>query len=350
MNSYGLTKHYKQHKFGNVSDKWHLYLSAYDRLFFSLRELPVSILEIGVQNGGSLDIWAAYFVNATVIIGCDSNPKCAEIPFASERAHVVVGDINNFTTIQDILAFAPAFDVVIDDASHMNGDVIRTFLSLFEHVNDGGFYIVEDLHCSYWEEYGGGLFHATSSYGFFKALVDVCNVEHWGVDMQPAQYFRALGFDVTENLDCLKHIHAIEFMNSLCIIHKKDPASNVLGPRCISGDRETVCAIKHLNGEAIDVPDQRGNPKSQPVAKVSVAATPKLDPANGALAADLEKVITALRHELEKRDEIISRQNCQIQQMQIQQSQLHEELIRAEAQLALLKDDLLSEQNGIEVL
>ena len=49
-----------EHK-GKISDKWNLYLDIYERIFCSLRNKPISLLEIGIQNGGSLEIWASYF-------------------------------------------------------------------------------------------------------------------------------------------------------------------------------------------------------------------------------------------------------------------------------------------------
>lgn len=62
-----LAQLYATHE-GFVSDKWDIYLSEYERLFNRLRSEPVSVLEIGVQNGGSVEIWSKYFPNATSII------------------------------------------------------------------------------------------------------------------------------------------------------------------------------------------------------------------------------------------------------------------------------------------
>jgi len=56
---------YQAHQ-GKVSDKWGSYLQSYNDLFASYSNQPVRILEIGIQNGGSLEIWAKYFPNAEV--------------------------------------------------------------------------------------------------------------------------------------------------------------------------------------------------------------------------------------------------------------------------------------------
>jgi len=49
---------HRQKKTGKVSDKWDSYLPIYDRLFGPRKDDAIGLLEIGVQNGGSLEIWS----------------------------------------------------------------------------------------------------------------------------------------------------------------------------------------------------------------------------------------------------------------------------------------------------
>ena len=104
-------------KTGKVSDKWSSYLDFYDDRFFYLQDSQVSILEIGVQNGGSLETWAKYFWNAEKIVGIDVDPKCADLKFEDKRIKVIVGDSK--TTHID-----STFDIIIDDGSHQSDDII----------------------------------------------------------------------------------------------------------------------------------------------------------------------------------------------------------------------------------
>ena len=53
----------------NPSDKWTHYLSVYNRLLNEYRDQAINLLEIGVFNGGSLEIWHDYFDNAQHIVG-----------------------------------------------------------------------------------------------------------------------------------------------------------------------------------------------------------------------------------------------------------------------------------------
>lgn len=143
---------------GKVSDKWSIYLGAYDRIFSEYRNKPVRILEIGVQNGGSLEIWRRYFPHAELILGCDINAACGGLTFDDERIDVIVGDANTDEVESRIAARSEKFDIIIDDGSHKSSDIIRSFSRYFPRLSEGGIYIAEDLHCSYWNEYEGGLY------------------------------------------------------------------------------------------------------------------------------------------------------------------------------------------------
>src|SRR5438128_2002102 len=119
---------------GKMSDKWSLYLDEYDRLFASMWDRPVRLLEIGVQNGGSLEIWSQFFPKAQAIVGCDINPDCERLTYDDPRIGVIVGDANDARTQQRILERSGQFDVVIDDGSHLSGDIVKTFALYFPAV------------------------------------------------------------------------------------------------------------------------------------------------------------------------------------------------------------------------
>lgn len=226
---------YDIHK-GKVSDKWRLYLNEYDRLFSIYKDRLISLLEIGVQNGGSIEIWGKYFVNANILVGCDINPECASLHYEDDRISIVVGDITTSDTKEKILTRCQSYDIIVDDGSHRSPDIIKTFINYFGHLNNGGIYIVEDLHCSYWDIFGGGLSNPQSAISFFKHLIDVINYEHWGSGKR-SDMISEYGIDE----ELLSHIHSIEFVNSICIIKKMTPSKNVLGDRIIVGRDGRIC-------------------------------------------------------------------------------------------------------------
>jgi hypothetical protein len=166
------------------------------------------MLEIGIQNGGSLDVWTIYFRDALVIVGCDINPDCARLCYADPRVTVVVGDANTDEVERRIAAASPQFDLILDDGSHRSGDMIRSFARYFPRLVDGGLFVVEDVHCSYWQAFEGGLFDPTSSMSFFKRLADVVNHEHWGVPMTRrgilADFATRYGVEIDEAVTCTR--------------------------------------------------------------------------------------------------------------------------------------------------
>lgn len=236
-----LSELYSTHQ-GKVSDKWGIYLPTYDRLFSPYRAQPVRLLEVGVQNGGSLEIWSKYFVQAQKLIGCDINPACSALQYEDPRVAIVVGDANTDAAEHQITSHAQQFDIVIDDGSHRSSDIIKTFVRYFPKVVDGGIFVAEDLHCSYWQEFEGGLHDPYSSMSFFKLLADVVNHEHWGTPQKRVDLTQGIQkrYGVTLNEEILSCIHSVEFVNSICVIRKQEYSCNQLGKRIVTGQLALV--------------------------------------------------------------------------------------------------------------
>lgn len=263
-NNLTLRDHYARHA-GKVSDKWSLYLDVYDRVFAQYRDRPVSLLEIGVQNGGALEIWTRFFPQAKQLVGCDIDQACGRLVYDDPRVQVVVGDANEDGTQAAILAASSSWDIVIDDGSHTSSDIVRSFGRYFPTLAEGGVYVAEDLHCSYWAEFGGGLSGPTSSVAFFKRLADIVNHEHWGLPATRARVLQPFvdRYGLAINEQVLATIHSVEFVNSMCIVRKLPDASNVLGTRIYAGQREDVAPRAGPEGmHSSNRPTQTGNPLS----------------------------------------------------------------------------------------
>ena len=259
MNS--LFELYSQHQ-GKLSDKWSIYLSEYDRIFSPYRDLPINFLEIGIQNGGSLEIWAKYFKNANIFVGCDINPQCSVLKYEDPRINVVVGDANSDSAGKVIFGLSPTFDIVVDDGSHTSGDIAKAFSRYFPSIKDGGVFIAEDLHCSYWEEFEGGIYYPYSSIAFFKRLADIVNYEHWGVEKSRDELLKGFSaeYGVKFSEDDLAAIHSVEFFNSVCVVHKRASSQNILGQRYIAGvDEKVVPGHLNLMSELSTPPSQHRN-------------------------------------------------------------------------------------------
>lgn len=248
---------YKEHS-GKTSDKWSSYLGVYDETFRSYRDKPVRLVEVGVQNGGSLEIWAKYFTNAVSITGVDINPKCAELTFVDPRIRVLVGDVNH-PEVKDRLCASGEIDIFIDDGSHTSPDIVKTFLNYFPVVKHNGVFLAEDLHCSYWKKFDGGLFYPFSSMTFFKLLADVINLEHWGVAFSANDILAGFCEKYKTGMDerFYKTIHSVTFLNSVCVVTRNNQNGNQLGDRIFVGYE----ALIPCRGEML-APDEVKNPWS----------------------------------------------------------------------------------------
>ena len=240
---------------GKITDKWSLYLDVYEEILKPFRDKPLRLLEIGVFNGGSLEVWNKYFNNDDkVIVGLDIDKRCKDLKFSTDKIKVIVGnasDSNVLGLIKDL--GIDQFDIIIDDGSHTSWDIVKTFNNLFPILKEGGLYIVEDLHCSYWKNFGGGLLDPFSSIEFFKLLIDVVNYEHWkkvrDVNWLLRDFKVTFGLDIDENE--LKKIHSVSFYNSLCVIKKDMPNKNILGKRVVIGQEAPISDVRHINSSNI---------------------------------------------------------------------------------------------------
>jgi hypothetical protein len=152
-----LANKYKTDK-GSLYYNRHNYAPIYEKYLFHKKQSKINLLELGllrhdVQNRNpgspyndvpSLKMWREYFRNA-FIVGFDiaDFSKCPPL----ENVKIVRGDMGKISdlslTLQEIKG---KFDIIIDDASHASHHQQIALGYLFDHLEEGGFYIIEDLH------------------------------------------------------------------------------------------------------------------------------------------------------------------------------------------------------------
>jgi hypothetical protein len=151
-------------------NKWYHYLPVYEKHLERFRNRHVNFLEVGVGQGGNLQLFKSYLGPFARIIGLDVDPRrkqCEET-----LIHVRIGNQANHAFLAEVIAeFGPP-DIVIDDGSHLQPDVNATFDFLYPKLPKNAVYIVEDLHAAYWPNHGGGLGEAESFIERAKSFVD----------------------------------------------------------------------------------------------------------------------------------------------------------------------------------
>ena len=126
----------------------HNYGHLYNCLFGSYRDQVRAVLEVGVQNGGSLLALAEIFPNAK-ICGIDKECSPETMMLETDRIKIVEGDA---TDVESLLVcgnwLKMKCDVIIDDGSHMPHEQIETARILYQGLADRSWYIIEDIYPS----------------------------------------------------------------------------------------------------------------------------------------------------------------------------------------------------------
>jgi cephalosporin hydroxylase len=199
---------------GNVIHKWKHYFPAYTSHFERYVNRPVFILEIGVSKGGSLQMWKKYFGPHALIVGIDIDEACKRLE--EDQVHIRIGDQADISFLDRVLQEFGTPDIVLDDGSHVMTDVRTSFEFLYPRMSSSGIYFVEDMHTSYWEEYGGGLGQPETFIEMSKRLIDELNGD-WARNQNVKTEFTAT-------------TQSIHFYDS-CVVFEKGKNSSKTAPQ-----------------------------------------------------------------------------------------------------------------------
>ncbi|MEH2082682.1 MAG: hypothetical protein V7K89_22680 [Nostoc sp.] len=251
-------------------NKWseHCYAQHYNKHFAPLRLKKLKILEIGIggyddpkAGGESLRMWKAYFPNS-MIYGIDIVDKK---PLEEPRIKIFQGSQDDESFLKRVISETGGLDIIIDDGSHVNEHVIKSFNTLFPALNDNGIYVVEDTFTSYlpsfsekWQlkNFGSLPLNISTRLGgsldlndpktmmnFFKRLVDCLNYEEFLNPGYSPSYFD-------------KHIVAMHFYHNLVILYKdnNNEVSSFLENNTLRPEIMKILGIKSLEDLDIGIP------------------------------------------------------------------------------------------------
>jgi Methyltransferase domain len=199
-----LFAYFVAHRSGRLLDKWVHYFPIYDRHLSPYRGQAVKLLEIGVFRGGSLDMWKWYLGASSTLVGIDIDEDAARQ--ADSRCTVLIGDQADRDFLGSVVEQHGPFDIIIDDGGHTMEQQVASAESLFPSLNEGGVYLVEDSHTSYWKEYGGGRGREGTFIEWVKDRIDDLHGYHLDEPIEPVW---------TEQVD------AIHCYDSVIVVNKK---------------------------------------------------------------------------------------------------------------------------------
>jgi hypothetical protein len=197
--------------------KWMHYFDIYESHFSKFRGKDIVLLEFGVLHGGSLQMWKEYFGSGSRIIGADINARCKAL--AENQIEIQLVDQDSKESLAKLADSLPPVDIVIDDGGHVMHQQNNTFEIFWLKLKNGGVYLCEDTHTSYWPAFGGGLYKDDTFIERSKKLIDRLHAWH----------FQDPHLSVDE---LTKSIGGIHFYDSVVVLDKRvvePPSSRMKG-------------------------------------------------------------------------------------------------------------------------
>jgi cephalosporin hydroxylase len=142
---------------GTDKDTFHSYIELYERLLAPFVDKAITLVEIGIQYGGSMLLWQDYLPKAQFVFVDNVNcihPKILD-HLDPKRTSFVFQDAYNENTANAVRSIADSglpggIDFIIDDGPHTlqsQVDFLRLYLPL---LNEGGIALIEDVQDVQW--------------------------------------------------------------------------------------------------------------------------------------------------------------------------------------------------------
>jgi len=209
---------YAQHRNTRVMHKWSHYFEVYERCLSNIRHTNPTLLEIGVQLGGSVEMWREYFGPSARIYGIDINPTAIEHQDVATK--VFISDQQDRAFLRSVVQEIGPPDVVIDDGGHTANQQITAFEELYPALSGNGIYIVEDTHTSLWR---GRYMDRQDQQSFLQfAFARCAQLMEW---TGKTENFQVLGSDQAESLantvsEFCRSTKAISFFDSIVVFER----------------------------------------------------------------------------------------------------------------------------------
>jgi len=142
---------------GTDKDTFHSYIELYERLLAPFADKAITLVEIGIQYGGSMLLWQDYLPKAEFVFVDNVNsisPKILE-HLDPDRASILFEDAYDYRGADDVCSLAESgpsggIDFIIDDGPHTLQSQ-KEFLRLYlPWINKGGVAVIEDVQDVQW--------------------------------------------------------------------------------------------------------------------------------------------------------------------------------------------------------
>lgn len=194
----------------SYSSKLNHYFQIYEDILNCYIGKPVTLVEIGVKDGGSLELWREYLgVNAR-IVGIDLNPEAKK--FEKNGFEIFIGDQGSENDLKKIFNQIGHIDIIIDDGGHQSHQQINTFIQGLYHIKERGVIIIEDTHSNFLKDLN------TTRYSFLnfsKQITDLLFLRVYNYYQQRSQK------TIKSRLNDLVKgkLYNVQFFTSITVFH-----------------------------------------------------------------------------------------------------------------------------------
>jgi 23S rRNA U2552 (ribose-2'-O)-methylase RlmE/FtsJ len=206
----GELKKYFDNNVKKTIHKWQSYFEIYEKYFSKYKDKPINLLEIGVNQGGSLQMWSNYFSEDSKIYGIDIDPK---YQYEEKNIKVFIGSQSDKNFLNNIGQSCGPFDIIIDDGGHQMDQQIISLQELYPYLSDNGLYLCEDTHSSYLSVFQSYYRNPNSFIEHSKGLVDQVNK-------------RCNNKEIPENAIFSKDLFAVHFHEDIVVFEKRKKINN----------------------------------------------------------------------------------------------------------------------------
>jgi len=132
---------------------YHTYTGMYEEILSQYKNRDCTLLEIGVQSGGSALLWSRYLPNAKLSFSDINQLNQVVIDMIGDKCIFHLGDAYSDYGSSAIKSARPdGFDVIIDDGPHTLQSMVECIRRYLPVVKKGGYLIIEDIQDISWCE------------------------------------------------------------------------------------------------------------------------------------------------------------------------------------------------------
>ena len=196
------------------------YVYHYNQLLNLISTKSPNILEIGVKEGDSLRMWRDVLPEESKIYGIEINQDPLT-HFSLPNTTIFYGDQTDHLFLHNVASNVENIDIIVDDGGHTQEQIKTSFDYLFKYcLSMGGYYVVEDLGCSYWNGWSGDSRYTETAIDYFLKKVHSVNFRFWKGGRSAYVPKPDISEIDVEYFD--RYIESITFAKGMCLIKKGD--------------------------------------------------------------------------------------------------------------------------------